>query len=197
MGFLMGAYGKIMAGKLVRDIQDQMTSVQSRLRRVTREIGDKEKMYAAQERNMKQQMQSQQQMFLMGGLDYVAQHGNILAKSQLDMMMGADPTAIYNDPAYQAAMSNMAQANIFSTEISSLQQKAQMQATMANNMWQNVHEMEKEADLQSLKDLEGSLQVEKDNLESRLKIAQGEYEAYKDEEKQGAPNLKADYTGQG
>lgn len=52
MGFLMGAYGKLMTGKLVRDIQFQMLGIQSRLRRVTREIGDKTKMYEAQERNM-------------------------------------------------------------------------------------------------------------------------------------------------
>ena len=142
-------------------------------------------------------MQSQQQMFMMGGLDRMAQGGNVLAASQLAMMMGADPTAIYNDPAYKSAMNDTTQANFFSTQIATMQQRAQMQATMANNMWQNVQEMEKEADLQSLKDLEDSLQVEKDNLESRLKIAQGEYEAYKEEEKQGAQNLKPDYTGQG
>ena len=66
MGFLNGAYGKLMAGKLVRDLQYQMTSVQSRLRRVTREIGQKEKMYQAQERNMKQAMQSQMQAAMWG-----------------------------------------------------------------------------------------------------------------------------------
>lgn len=59
MGFLSGAYGKLMAGKLVRDLQYQMTSVQSQLRRVTKEVGDMEKMFTAQERNLKAQMQSQ------------------------------------------------------------------------------------------------------------------------------------------
>lgn len=59
MGFLSGAYGKLMAGKLVRDLQYQMTSVQSRLRRVTREIGDMEKNMQAQERNMNAQFQNQ------------------------------------------------------------------------------------------------------------------------------------------
>ena len=68
MGFLSGAYGKLMAGRLVRDLQYQMTSVQSRLRRVTREIGQKEKMYQVQERNMKQQMQAQIQNAMFGYL---------------------------------------------------------------------------------------------------------------------------------
>ena len=40
------------------------------------------------------------------------------------------------------------------------------------------------------------LQIEKDNLESQLKIAQADYEANKEMEKQGAQNLKPDYTGQ-
>ena len=61
MGFLSGAYGKLLAGKLVRDLQYQMTSVQSRLRRVTRQVGDMEKMFQTQERNMKAAMQSQMQ----------------------------------------------------------------------------------------------------------------------------------------
>ena len=42
MGFLNGAYGKLMAGKLVRDLQYQMTGIQSQLRRVTRQVGDME-----------------------------------------------------------------------------------------------------------------------------------------------------------
>ena len=68
MGFLSGAYGKLMAGKLVRDLQYQMTSVQSRLRRVTREIGDMEKNMQSQERNLKAQMQSQMQASVFGAM---------------------------------------------------------------------------------------------------------------------------------
>ena len=49
MGFLSGAYGKLMAGKLVRQIQYQLTGVQSQLRRVTKEVGDMEKMFTAKE----------------------------------------------------------------------------------------------------------------------------------------------------
>ena len=59
MGFLNGAYGKLMAGQLVRDLQYQMTGIQSQLRRVTRQVGDMEKMFTAQKRNMQTMMQSQ------------------------------------------------------------------------------------------------------------------------------------------
>jgi hypothetical protein len=82
------------------------------------------------------------------------------------------------------------------TLFSGIQQQAQMQFVQSQNYYQNIMEMQKEADLQALKDLEEDLQTEKDNLESRLKIAQNEYDAKKEEEKQGAQNLKPDYTGQ-
>lgn len=176
MGFLSGAYGKLMAGKLVRDIQFQMTSVQSRLRRVTREIGQKEKMYQAQERNMKQTMQAQMQSYA---------HG-LMSQSGFDM------GTLMNNPAQFGGAID----KDFMTNYSSAMQMAQMKFMTAQTMWQNMFEMQREADMQALKDLEEELQVEKDNLESRLKIAQGEYEAKKEEEKQGAQNLKPDYTGQ-
>lgn len=163
MGFLSGAYGKLMAGKLVRDLQYQMTSVQSRLRRVTREIGDMEKNMQSQERNLKAQMQSQMQASVFGAMSRAG-------------VGGFDPTySLY----------------------SMIQQQVQQQYSMAQSMWQNMFEMEREAQLQPLKDLEDSLQTEKDNLESRLKIAQAEYDAKKEEEKAGVKGLTPDYTGQG
>lgn len=72
------------------------------------------------------------------------------------------------------------------------QQEAQSQIAMAKSMWQNMFEMQREAQLQPLKDLEDSLQTEKDNLESRLKIAQAEYDAKKEEEKAGVKGLTPD-----
>jgi hypothetical protein len=187
MGFLMGAYGKLMAGQRMRSIQFQLTTVQSRLRRITREIGDKEKMYQAQERNMKNQMQAQTQYFIMGGLQQLA-GSNPVAAAYLNAMSGAgygEMSGISSEQQYQ-----------FSSAYSMIQQQAQMQASMANNMWQQVFEMQRDADLNALKDVEESLQLEKDNLETQLKIASADYEANKDMEKQGAQNLKPDYTGQ-
>lgn len=188
MGFLMGAYGKLMAGQRMRSIQFRLTTVQSRLRRITKEIGEKEKMYQAQERNMNNMMQAQTQWFLLGGLQQLAQGGSQMAAAYGTMMTGGqmpDISGISQEEQYK-----------FSTQYSMIQQQAQMQASMAKNMWQQAFEMQKEADLQALKDVEESLQLEKDNLETQLKIAQADYEANKDMEKQGAQNLKPDYTGQ-
>lgn len=187
MGFLSGAYGKLMAGKLVRDIQYQMTSVQSRLRRVTREIGQKEKMYQTQERNMKNQMQNQMRMCIFGALQgsddpALQQYGQL-------MMSGGDGIMGAYAAGYQLDTSA-------SSKYSMIQSAAQMQFTQYQTLWQNMFEMQREADLQALKDLEEDLQTEKDNLESRLQIAKAEYDAKKEEEKDGAKNLAPNYTGQ-
>ncbi len=175
MGFLSGAYGKLMAGKLVRQIQYELTGVQSRLRRVTREAGDMEKMFNAQERNMRAQMQNQMQYSMYGmssGMPLLAQVGI------KDTTMQA-----WQQAQYQAYIQNS--------------QAIQQQFMMAQNVWQDQFEMQREAMLQPLKDLEEDLQVQKDNLESRLKLATQDYEAKKKEEQDGAKNMAPDYTGQG
>ena len=175
MGFLSGAYGKLMAGKLVRELQYQMTSVQSRLRRTTRQIGDMEKMFSAQERNLKATMQGQMQNSVFGimPMELLSQYGGQNGvQGQTDQ---------YSQ--FQAYMQN--------------QQAVQQRFMIAQNLWQDIFEMRREAQLQPLKDLEDSLQTEKDNLESRLKIAQAEYDAKKEEEKSGVKGMTPDYTGQG
>ena len=174
MGFLSGAYGKLMAGKLVRDLQYQKTSVQSRLRRVTRQVGDMEKMFQAQERNLKSAMMSQMNYATMGAMQGFG--------------FNVDP----NNPL--GSMSNLSSDDY--SKFTAIQQQVQMQYSMAQSMWQNMFEMQRESMLQPLKDLEDSLQTEKDNLDSRLNIAQAEYDAKKEEEKAGVKGLTPDYTGQ-
>ena len=176
MGFLSGAYGKLMAGKLVRDLQYQMTSVQSQLRRVTREVGDMEKMFTAQERNLKAQMQSQ------------------MNSSVFSLMRGAGFGAF--DPSNMAGVTSGISQEQFS-QYSMFNQMVQLQYAMAQSAWQDMFEMRRESMLQPLKDLEDDLQTQKDNLESRLKIAQAEYDAKKEEEKAGVKGMTPDYTGQG
>lgn len=196
MGFLMGAYGKLMTGKLVRDIQFQMIGIQSRLRRVTREIGDKTKMYEAQERNMKNTMQMQMQYTLFG----YAQNKGLPVMNPAAGAQGLTPYGLALGNGVMGAFMggcNFGQFN--STQMmqySAMQQQVQMYFAQAQSMWQNTFEMQKNADLQALKDLEDSLQLEKDNLESRLKIAQQEYEAYKQEEKADAKGMVPEYTSQ-
>ena len=173
MGFLMGAYGKLMAGKLRREIEYQLGQVSRRAHKITREIANKERMYATQERNMKSQMQAQMQSAIFG---YMGMNPGMQASAMNPMMMGATGM-------------DMNQYAMFA-------QMVQMQYSQAQSMWQNMFEMQKQADLQALKDLEDSLQIENDNLKSRLQIAQQEYEAYKQEEKADAKSIVPEYTAQ-
>ena len=198
MGFLMGAYGKLMAGKLVRDLQFQLTSVTRRAQRITREIGDKEKMYQAQERNMKQMMQSQ----MMFGMQGAAQHFGL----PVNMMMGVQGA---NMMGYNfAGMAGAGAADMLNggtgafnqnqmLAYSQIQQAFQWQYSQAQTMWQNVFEMEREADLQELKDIQDALETEKLNLESRIKLAEQDQEAYKKMEDAGSKAFVPEYTGQG
>ena len=176
MGFLSGAYGKLMAGKLVRDLQYQMTSVQSQLRRVTKEVGDMEKMFTAQERNIKAQMQSQM-------------------NTSVFNLMGHSGFGAFDQSNMLGIINGMSQEQF--SKYSMNHQFLQQQYAMAQSAWQDMFEMQRESVLQPLKELEDDLQTQKDNLESRLKIAQTEYDAKKEEEKAGVKGMTPDYTGQG
>ncbi len=207
MGFLSGAYGKLQAGRLVRDIQHQLTSVNRRIRRVTRDMHQKQKMYQSQERNMKLQMQNQMRMFIGVGLQNYMQKAAAGGNEELANQFAAYGN-MFGLAVNGADMSNaglglfgstkdMSIMSAASTTYSTLQQQAQMQYTQAMTRWENMHEMQEQADLDALKDLEEDLQSEKDSLESRLQIAKAEYDAKKQEEKDGAKSLQPDYTGQG
>lgn len=185
MGFLMGAYGKLMAGQRMRDIQFQLTTVQSRLRRITKEIGLKEKQYQSQERNMKTMLQNQMYTGMYAALAStpgMEQYGQMMMGTMMGMPFS--PTMIPGLSTEQ------------SSRFSGIQQYYQMMFMQSQNMWQNMFEMQREADLQALKDVQDDLELEKNNLESQLQLAETDYKANKDMEKQGVEYIKPDYTGQ-
>ena len=182
MGFLMGAYGKLMAGKYLRNLQYELMNVTSQHRKVARQLGDMQKSMTSQKRSMQTMLQSQMQYGSMG------------------LMSSLFPGMAQNgmNPMGLALMAQNGQFDQNSyMQYTMLQQQMQQQFAMANSMWENVFEMQQESMLQPLKDLEEDLQTQKDNLESRIKVAETEYNAYKDEEKAGAQNLKPEITGQG
>lgn len=181
MGFLMGAYGKLMAGKYLRNLQYELMNVTSQHRKVAKQLGDMQKSMTSQKRNMQTMIQSQ------------------MNSSQMALMAGAfgmDPNNMNPYALIGATGENQLDQNKY-MKYTMQQQYMQQQFAMANSMWENMFEMQQESMLQPLKDLEEDLQTQKDNLESRIKVAQTEYEAYKEEEKQGAQNLKPEITGQG
>lgn len=162
MGFLSGAYGKLMAGRLVRQLQWQLTSVQSRLNRVTKQVGDMEK-----------SLQSQQRAASMF-------NSNIFNQMRMGMISEANQGDANSYNAFLMATGN-------------LQQNMAMQQQMMAEQF----DIMRDAQLEPLKAIQEQLETEKDNLESRLELAKGQYEAKKKEEQDGAKNMVPEYTGQG
>ncbi len=160
MGFLSGAYGKLMAGRLVRQLQWQLTSVTNRYNRVTKQIGDMEESLQRQERS------------------YNMYNMNVFNQMRMGMMSGVD-------------QSNSTSYNNFLMGTQQLQyQMMQQQSMMAEQF-----DIMRDAQLEPLKAIQEQLETQKDNLESRLEVAKGQYEAKKKEEQDGAKNIVPDYTG--
>lgn len=176
MGFLMGAYGKLMAGKHYRNLVYEQTRIQSQLRRVTKQVGDMEKMFASQKRNIQNQLQAQYSGYsigLMNGLEMDKAAQGFLNGQATG---GVDQSTMY---AYNQRQMQM-----------------QMQYAQAKNYYENMFEMKQESMLQPLKDLEQDLHTRKDSLDSQVMLAKNEYDMYKEMEKSGVESLKPNVTGQ-
>lgn len=176
MGFLSGAYGKLMAGKYLRTLQHQETMVQARLRRCTREVGQMEKYLTRMEKQVNANMQHDYQMGMMqyipGGFDFFKTGGG---------------SAIGNGQWTDGQRQDYMAAS----------QMMQCRLSQAQTLWAAQFDMIRESMLTPLKEQEDSIQTELDSLKSQIQLAQAEYDAKKEEEKAGAKNIAPDYTGQG
>ena len=195
MGFLLGAFGKLAAGRRVRQLQAQMMRVQSRLRRATRNVSEMEKNLQRQEKealnsvavqglNAKQYAMSNLGTLLGGSFDQ-AQFNELREKAARGQLTN-DEAASYNN------MSSLYTQG--STTISAYNEQwiSQMKQEVSNSF-----ERLRETQLEPLKDEEELLQTEKDSLESQIQVAQQDYEACKKMEQADAKNLAPNYTGQG
>lgn len=195
MGFLLGAFGKLAAGRRVRQLQAQMMRVQSRLRRATRDVSEMEKTLQRQEKDAlnavaAQGMAAKQNAMgnlgaLLGGKFDQNQFAALQEKAASGQLT-KDEASTYN------SMSSMYTQG--STTISSYNEQwiSQMKQQVSNNF-----EALRETQLEPLKDEEELLQTEKDSLESQIQVAQQDYEACKKMEQSDAKNLAPNYTGQG
>lgn len=200
MGFLLGAFGKLMAGRRVRDLQARMMRVQSKARRTTRQIEKMSKMLETQKKmeinnlSMMQQYANTAMPGMITGT--LAQGGLTPSNPQLAAMMtgGADLSSMLNQPgaisdqdkAWMAQFSNMKTQMAGQNEMLLTQMKSQIE-----EKYENMNDIM----LEPLKMEEDSLQTEKDSLESQLQIAQADYEACKKMEQADAKNLAPNYTG--
>lgn len=194
MSFLLGAFGKLAAGRRVRDLQARMVRVQSRLRRATRQIETTSKMLESQKK------------FELNSLSLQSQYGSMFAQNNLqasllgtlgdagktllagggtqDFVKGLTQDQQTQWLDYQNSMNNLKANN----EIYIAQAKMEIESK-----YENLNDIL----LEPLKMEEDSLQTEKDSLESQLQIAQADYKACQEMEKSDAKNLAPNYTGGG
>lgn len=178
MGFLLGAFGKLAAGRRVRDLQSRMMRVQSRLRRATRNVADMEKQLQRQEQRDLNALKSQ-------GL--LARN---LATTNLMNTLGLNGGNLEGDKLA------LAQSQ-FNQGVSQFGAQYEANISMYQQQISDQYEWLRESQLEPLKQEEEMLQTEKDSLESQLQIAQNDYKACQDMEKADAKNLAPNYTGQG
>lgn len=182
MSFLLGAFGKLAAGRRVRDLQSRMMRVQSRLRRATRDVANMEKSLQRQEQSALNALKSQGMLARQTALN------GLNMQTNLGALLGAA------NPDTSAISSAQAQFNTGAADINT---RFEAQLQFAQENLSNQFEWLRESQLEPLKNEEEMLQTEKDSLESQLQIAQADYKACQDMEKSDAKNLAPNYTGQG
>ena len=188
MGFLIGAFGKLMAGKRVRQLQARMVNVQSQLRRASRDIANMEKMINAQQRQVTNSMRMYSSMQMMG-----MQSG---VNTQLATLQNDIFSDFWNKYGKDSNKWNAEAQKLYASKTSEYQM---LQTSMMQQQQQveNYVEMLKETQLEPLKDLEEDLTVEKESLETEIQLAQNDYKGMQEMEKASAENLVPRYTGQG
>lgn len=180
MSFLLGAFGKLAAGRRVRDLQSRMMRVQSRLRRATRDVA-----------NMEKSLQRQEQ----SALNALKSQGMLARQTALSQLPGyAALSGAQGDLSQEKLSQAQAQYNTGATDINA---RYEAQLAFMQQHISDQFEWARESQLEPLKNEEEMLQTEKDSLESQLQIAQADYEACKKMESSDAKNLAPNYTVQG
>ena len=188
MGYLLGAFGKQMAGSRYRSIQARMMKVQSRARRVSRDIDRVNKMIDRYEKSAKNSIQMQ-----VNATNMMTQQR--LLQSVMGKWSGTtntDSLTPEQQAAYNKDYSNYQQQLSQAQAMTSFQQAASQQQIedYVNYLKDNM--------LEPLKDEEDLLQSEKDTLETEIQLAKNDYDACKQMEKDAAQSFfKPEYTGGG
>ncbi len=190
MGFLLGAFGKLSAGRRVRNLQARMMKVQARARRVSRDVEKMTKMLDNQEkRALNDLTMMSNAQYNMAQQTFIANTGlgDIMNKIGMGGMQGltADEKQQYSD--------NM---TAMSQNLSQMKSQNDMYVAQMKQQIQDQFEMMRDQMLEPLKDEEELLMTEKDSLETQYNIAKEDYEACKKMEQADAKNMAPNYTGQ-
>jgi len=187
MGFLLGAFGKLAAGSRLRSLQARAMRVQSRLRRVTRDISDMTKMLDKQKKAELNQLTlmanqakytGQQSLMDSNGIADIAKKLGNLGSTSTEQLSERDREQL---AAYNQGM------NDFSVN---LEQNIAMAKKQIEDKYDYLNDMQ----LEPLKDEEDSLQMENELIKSQILIAESDYKACQDMEKNGVDMLKPSYT---
>jgi len=184
MGFLLGAFGKLSAGRRKREIQSQLMRVQSRLRRATRQVSDMDKqLQRAEKLEMNQAKAAALQ----------AKNQALAGLQQTTGLAGFTGTDISGDKSadYQQALM---QYNIGSAQITG---NFEQYVSFYQQQVSDKYEWLRETQLEPLKQEEEMLQTEQDSLKSQLELAETDYKACQEMEKDGAKSLAPSYTAGG
>lgn len=182
MGFLTGAYLKMQSARMRLQLQNELTQITMQMNRVTKQVGQMERMMSSQQRQMNMAMQNQYRFGMT----------NLANEQGLNFLNGVnvwDAAKLSEEEKAERLMKMQSYQNT--------QQQMQMQFSQAQSIWADQFEMMREAQLQPLKDLEESLAVRKANIESRLKLIEGQEQAAQQMEKSSQKDFVPDYTGQG
>lgn len=174
MGFLTGTYLKMQTARMRIQLQHQLTSVMSQLNRVTKQMGQMEKMLTSQQRSADLALRQQTQASIWGTLQ--------------QKYPGVDP----NNPTTLTGLDSAAM-QAFST----VQQQMQYRYAQAQSVWADYFENYKEAQLEPLKSLEESLTIKKTNIESRIALIGEQEKAANDMIKSSQQDFTPQYSGQG
>lgn len=170
MGFLTGAFLKMYTTRMRIQLQHQLTTVTMRQNRITKQIGDMEKKIT----QMKQ--------------------AATMGVSSSMQMSNAQAASIFQQAAAGADTNAMTTANV--NYQNTLAMNA-MNAQMAKSTIEQQFEQMSEAQLEPLRNMEEQLAMEKANLESRIKLIEGQEDASKKMEQASQKDFVPEYTGGG
>ncbi len=187
MGFLLGAFGKLAAGRRVRDLQARMMNVQTRLRRAQRQSANMSKSLQAAKNAELNNIAVFAQMSKVGiQQSLMTQFGvqDILGKAMGAGTSGANGLTPQQQEAYGNYQMGMNQATAMN----------EMQITQMKQAIEEKYETLNDMMLEPLKMKEDSLETEKLSLESQIQLADADYKACQQMEKESAKNLAPQYT---
>lgn len=187
MGFLLGAFGKQMAGTRYRTLQARLMHISSRARRVHNQL---DRMQKSIEREKKAQLNALSAQNAMA---------NATATQQLqNAIQGILPQLGITDIKSMSSEDQTKYNTLYTNANTAYQtSKAQMDMQIA----QEKQRIEQEYDeyqeylIEPLKMEEEDLQTEKERLEAQVTLAKQDYEACQKMEQADAKMLQPNYTG--